>query len=88
MRDEHQLSHEGRDGSPPDRVAGAGIAARVVGENVAHAADAAHAHRALWQSPSHRSNLLEQQFDTLGVGVAVDADQTLWVCELFAAMKQ
>lgn len=87
MRDEHELAHEGRDGSPPDRVAGAGIAASAVGENVAHAADAAHAHRTLWQSPSHRSNLLEQQFDKFGIGVAVDADQTLWVCELFASMK-
>jgi uncharacterized protein YkwD len=88
MRDEHHLAHEGRDGSPADRVAGAGIDARSIGENVAHAADAAHAHRTLWQSPSHRSNLLEQRFDTFGIGVARDADDTLWVCELFAAMKQ
>jgi uncharacterized protein YkwD len=87
MRDEHQLAHEGRDGSPSDRLERVGVAARTVGENVAHAADAAHAHRTLWQSPSHRSNLLESRFDTFGVGVARDADGTLWVCELFAAIK-
>ena len=87
MRDEHRLAHEGRDGSPAERLAGTGVAASAVGENVAHAADAAHAHRTLWQSPSHRSNLLESRFDTFGVGVARDADETLWVCELFASIK-
>ncbi len=87
MRDEHQLAHEGRDGSPSDRLERVGVAAHTVGENVAHAADAAHAHRTLWQSPSHRSNLLESRFDTFGVGVAGDSDGTLWVCELFAAIK-
>jgi uncharacterized protein YkwD len=87
MRDEHRLAHEGRDGSPADRLAGAGISARAVGENVAHAVDAAHAHRTLWQSPSHRSNLLEARFDEFGVGVARDKDDTIWVCELFASMK-
>jgi uncharacterized protein YkwD len=87
MREEHLLAHEGRDGSPAERLAGAGVVAHAVGENVAHAADAAHAHRTLWQSPSHRSNLLESRFDTFGVGVAPDADGTLWVCELFASIK-
>jgi uncharacterized protein YkwD len=88
MRDEHRLYHEDLSGSPADRLAGAGVAAESVGENVAHAADAAHAHRTLWQSPSHRSNLLDASVDTLGVGIARDADQTLWICELFASMKQ
>jgi len=86
MRDTHRLAHEGSDGAPADRVAAAGIAVSAVGENVAHAADAKHAHRTLWQSPSHRSNLLETHFDALGVGVARDADDTLWVCEVFAGL--
>jgi hypothetical protein len=30
--------------------------------------------------------LLETHFDALGVGVARDADDTLWVCEVFAAL--
>lgn len=86
MRDAHRLAHEGADGSPADRVAQAGIVASAVGENVAHAADAKQAHRTLWESPSHRSNLLETRFDALGVGVARDTDETLWVCEVFAEL--
>jgi uncharacterized protein YkwD len=86
MRDERRLAHEGSDGSPADRLARAGISASAVGENLAHAADVKLAHRTLWQSPSHRQNLLETRFDALGVGVAADTDQTLWVCEVFAKL--
>ncbi len=86
MRDAHRLAHEGTDGSPADRLARAGVTASAVGENVAHAADAERAHRTLWQSPSHRSNLLETHFGAFGVGVARDADATLWVCEVFAGL--
>jgi len=87
MRSERRLAHVASDGAVTDRVLGAGIRARAVGENVAHAADARHAHRSLWQSPSHRGNLLEPTFDSLGIGVASDADGTLWVCEVFASGK-
>ncbi len=86
MRAERRLAHDAADGSPGDRVQNAGIAARAVGENVARAADAKHAHRTLWQSPSHRSNLLERGFDSCGIGVVSDADGTIWVCELFATL--
>jgi uncharacterized protein YkwD len=86
MRDARRLAHDAADGTPGDRVQNAGIAARAVGENVAHAADATHAHRTLWQSPSHRSNLLDPAFDSVGVGVASDDDGTIWVCELFAKL--
>jgi uncharacterized protein YkwD len=86
MRAERRLAHEAADGSPGDRVQNAGILARSVGENVARAADANHAHRTLWQSPSHRSNLLDAGFDSCGIGVAPDADGTIWVCELFAKL--
>jgi uncharacterized protein YkwD len=79
-----QLAHDVGDGSPGDRVVAAGIVASAIGENVAHAADARHAHRTLWRSPSHRSNLLEPSYDTVGIGVAQGDDETLWVCEVFA----
>jgi len=78
-----QLAHDAGDGSPNDRVVAAGVPATSVGENVAHAADARHAHRTLWRSPSHRSNLLEPSYDAVGIGVAVDEDGAWWVCELF-----
>jgi uncharacterized protein YkwD len=87
MRAERRLAHDVTDGSPSDRVQNAGIAARAVGENVARAADPKHAHRTLWQSPSHRSNLLERGFNACGIGVASDADGSIWVCELFASLE-
>jgi uncharacterized protein YkwD len=78
------LGHDTGDGDPPARVTAAGIAARIVAENVAHAASLPRAHRALWSSPSHRESLLFERFDTVGVGVVRDTDGSLWVCELFA----
>jgi uncharacterized protein YkwD len=54
------------------------------GENVAHNLDVTHAHRAQWASPSHRENLLQPRFDRIGIGVALDPDGSIWVCEVFA----
>jgi uncharacterized protein YkwD len=86
MHQAAELAHDVGDGSPGDRVLSAGVTAMAVGENVAHAADAAHAHRTLWRSPSHRSNLLDPTFDAVGIGAVLDADGTVWVCEVFAAL--
>ncbi|HWP07906.1 MAG TPA: CAP domain-containing protein [Polyangiaceae bacterium] len=86
MRAAERLAHDVGDGSPGDRVTAAGARARAVGENVAHAADVRHAHRTLWRSPSHRSNLLEPSYDAVGIGIAQDQDGTLWVCEVFATL--
>jgi hypothetical protein len=41
----------------------------VSGENVALAADASRAHTALMHSPGHRENILDAQFNSIGVGV-------------------
>ncbi len=79
-----RLAHDAGDGSPPARLARAGIDVRSAGENVAHAATIAHAHRALWASPSHRATLLDARFDHFGIGIAHDADGTIWVAEMFA----
>ena len=79
-----QLAHDVGDGDPFDRLREAGLEARHAGENVAHAATIALAHRALWKSPSHRANLLRRQFDRLGVGVVRDGRGEAWVVELFA----
>jgi uncharacterized protein YkwD len=67
-----QTVHQAGWGSPSERVLGAGIRARRVGENVARARNVARAHRALWDSPSHRGNLLDPGFDALGLGVFVE----------------
>jgi uncharacterized protein YkwD len=80
------LGHDVGNGTVKDRVEARGLAPRVVGENVARAETAARAHRAIWSSPSHRGNLLEARYDSLGVG-AVRGPDGLWVCEVFADFR-
>jgi uncharacterized protein YkwD len=65
-------------------VQAAELSILATGENVAHAIDVTRAHRALWASPSHRENLLQPRFDRVGIGIALDADGSIWVCEVFA----
>jgi uncharacterized protein YkwD len=68
-----RVVHELEPGVDPEkRVAQAGLKARLVGETVARAADAAAALSALWQSPSHSMTLLEHSFTDVGVGLATD----------------
>jgi hypothetical protein len=83
-----RLGHDVGDGDPRERVDRSGLGAREVGENVAHAIDAASAHRALWLSPSHRENILGSRFDHIGIGVRRDADGSLWVTEIFARLHR
>jgi uncharacterized protein YkwD len=78
------LGHDVGDGDVRRRVEEAGVQAASVGENVAHAATLALAHRALWASPSHRDNILSVRYARVGVGVAHDPDGSVWVTELFA----
>jgi uncharacterized protein YkwD len=80
----HELAHDAGDGDPVERLRAAGLDARDVGENVAHARRLALAHRALWDSPAHRLDMLASSFDRLGVGVAEDEDGEVWVVETFA----
>lgn len=79
-----QLAHDLGSGGPAERIAGAGVQALAVGENLATASTLVNAHRALWASPSHRSALLEPRFTSVGVGVVTAEDRSIWVCELFA----
>jgi uncharacterized protein YkwD len=79
-----RTAHDVGDGMPIDRLARAGIGARRVGENVARARSLERAHRALWDSPSHRGNLLDPEFDAVGIGVARAGVGEILVCELFA----
>ena len=83
MRQARKTAHDAGDGDLNQRLERAGLEL-AAGENVAHAANAALAQRALWASPSHRENLLFPGFDLVGVGVAADPDGTLWVCQVFA----
>jgi uncharacterized protein YkwD len=88
MRRHGHAVHDAGDGSPDERVRAAGVTVSLVGENVARAASATLAHRALWASPSHRSNLLEPNYQVVGIGVVRDEDGTVWVSELFAKLAR
>lgn len=88
MRDGHAVAHDMGDGDFRARFEAEGtLDARAVGENVAHAATVALAHRALYASPSHRINLLRADYTHVGVGLARGADGTVYLCETFAAAR-
>ncbi len=78
------LAHDAGDGNPDERLAAAGLDVRVAGENVAHAPTLAQAHRALWDSPSHRLNMLRPEFQRVGIGVTHGKAGDVWVTETFA----
>lgn len=80
----HELAHDAGDGDPPERLRDAGLDARYLGENVAHAPNVALAHRALWRSLSHRMNLVRPDFDRMGLAVVRDSGGDAWVVELLA----
>jgi uncharacterized protein YkwD len=84
MRKLGRIAHDAGDGDPKSRVEAAQLSILATGENVAHALDVTRAHRALWASPSHRENLLQPRFDRVGIGIALDPDGSIWVCEVFA----
>ncbi len=86
MQKARSLGHDVGHGMVKERVEAEGLSPRVVGENVARAETPERAHRAIWASPSHRGNLLEPRYDSLGVGVAHGPDG-LWVCEVFADFR-
>jgi uncharacterized protein YkwD len=88
MKARRQLAHDLGEGNPLARLARAGITPYSAGENVAHALTLRRAHRALWASPSHRGNLLDPRFDSVGVGIARDEDGSVWLCEVFAFFGQ
>jgi uncharacterized protein YkwD len=79
-----QLVHDTGDGDPSDRLRAAGVDATYLGENVAHAKTVALAHRAVWASPSHRSNLLRREFQRAGAAVVYDDHGEAWIVETFA----
>jgi uncharacterized protein YkwD len=88
MASARRLAHDAGQGTPLERAERAGIVVSALGENVAHAMDARGAHRTLWASPSHRGNLLDPRFDSVGIGAALGNDGTLWVCEVFARLAR
>ena len=79
----HRLAHDVGDGDAMARLRAAGLEPDDAGENVAHAATVALAHRAMWASPSHRANMLRRDFDRLGLAVVRDDRGQVWAVEIF-----
>lgn len=85
MATAHALAHDSGDGDPEARMQAAGLSWQALGENVAHGATLALAHRALWASPSHRANMLRRDFEDVGVAAVRDERGDVWVVETFAS---
>ncbi len=79
-----RVAHDAGDGTPAERLQGAQLSARRVGENVARAPTLRRVHRALWNSPSHRDNMLDSSFDRVGIAVVRGERGKLWAVQLFA----
>jgi uncharacterized protein YkwD len=79
------LTHASRDGrTPRDRVLGLGVRVRVIGENLAYAADARAAHDALMASEPHRRNILLPEYRLIGIGVLDGGPDGVIVVEDFS----
>jgi uncharacterized protein YkwD len=77
------VGHDVGDGDVRARLAEVRVSMRIAGENVASASSLENAHRALWASPSHRSNLLLREFSRVGAAALRDERGLVWVTEIF-----
>ncbi|MFC1810312.1 S-layer homology domain-containing protein [Patescibacteria group bacterium] len=78
------FSHIDIDGGTPDsRRIDMGIRTDV-GENLAHAPSIFFAHQALMRSAIHRGNILNPDWDQLGLGITLDGEGDLIVVEEFS----
>jgi hypothetical protein len=84
MADAHQLSHQ-FSGEPrfSQRLAATGASFAVSAENVALNQTAEGAHTGLMNSPGHRKNILNPEFNAIGIGV-IRAGENIWVTQDFA----
>lgn len=85
MMASNDVAHDAGDGDPARRFDDAGISAKTIGENVAHAESVFGAARSLYASPSHRDNMLSPDLDRFGVAVLVGSDGSAWVVEELAS---
>lgn len=91
MRAKGVLAHDVGNGDPAARLRAANVGFRYAGENVVRLGPGdgenrvGLAHRRLWESPSHRGNLLNAQYTRIGTAIVVESDGTLWGVELFAS---
>lgn len=58
-------------GSPFDMMKKFGISYSYAGENLAMAGSVSSAHKGLMESPGHRANILNKNYDRVGIGIVV-----------------
>jgi uncharacterized protein YkwD len=79
-----QLSHQFEgEPSPQTRVNSEGLSSDSQGENVDLNQTITGAHDALMKSPPHRANILDPDYNAIGVGI-IRAGENVWVTEDFA----
>lgn len=77
------VGHDVGKGDLRARMTDSGLRVRIAGENLASARSIEHAHRALWASPSHRDNILYNDFRRMGAAAVRTTDGSVWVAEVF-----
>lgn len=84
-----KLTHTGKNGSNVgERLRDAGLYWTSAGENIAAGQPTAEAViRAWFNSPDHRSNMLNENYTVCGVGTVAGVDGTVWWCVAFARAR-
>lgn len=78
------FSHDNPEGqSPFDRMKARGIKFRAAAENLAGDSSVEAAEKAFMDSPGHRANILDSDFDQVGIGVGRDRDGLVVVVQEF-----
>ncbi|MCD6501283.1 CAP domain-containing protein [bacterium] len=85
------FDHVNPDGeSPADRADNAGIDYVIIGENIqmnsGHSNPVEYAEEALMASSPHRANILSDEYNAVGVGIASDGDK-YYFTQLFAELS-
>jgi uncharacterized protein YkwD len=84
MKNRNFFSHFNPEGlSPNERRINAGINTEV-GENLAHAPTVYFGHKALMRSAIHRENILNPNWDSVGIGISLDENGYLLITEEFS----
>lgn len=75
IADTHFPSHYSvKYGSPADMLINSKVMFKEIGENISCNVDVINSHNALMDSAGHRENILNDEFEEIGIGVSPDED--------------
>lgn len=79
MAEHHRMSHTGEGGSSVGKRVGGGW--QTWGENIAYGAKTEQSVHKMWMNSSgHRANILNKNFNDVGIGIAQTKDGTIYWC--------